>query len=536
MSSAPPSSPPPLRPLVFTHRLKDEDIVIVINFTFKGGVGKSTIIHHLSSVLAHLTQQFSRNGKSHRVLIIDLDAQANTSQAHLEDDLHVVRKLQAELAAHNEAKAAGEVDYINHNPHHFPRIDGYDLPSDFAEYDSYTEPHKTNVHSIMSRLWHGDNLPLTEDGADIDIAKFSANLDIQRLNTHDEEQEVFLLSGNTQIIEAEVEWDRNAERRHETLRKFGGCRKIIKAVARSIDARIVVIDVSPSFGNLNKLAVLSSDIVLPPVFADISCCQTVQRLFGVLIPKWFLWRREYLEWENTQQNHPHYKCFRFNRNLPQFFPLLVNNFKLDYTSSSASTPLGQQPLRIHSYEAAYINRMQMIMEGKIPPLIPPEVRAQFIAFGTPTRPQFIVPLIPEIGKLVRSSHRFYGSCVLYWERHHIKDDADIYGDDELWHSIEKGRETMEQLVRIILSFSVKISERNRVVDTVIPDTLSLVSGTSAASSEEEVEIEQGIQFNALSPSPPLVIVAEDTDDEEWIMQRPKPKRQKTKTKDRFLFS
>ncbi|MEU6414376.1 ParA family protein [Microbispora sp. NPDC046933] len=223
-------------------------MISVALFNNKGGVGKTTLTYHL----AHMFQRLGR-----RVLAVDLDPQANLTSAFLdEDDLAI-------LWAEPESPAWGAAQLTLFGPlaRRITRQSGTVAAS---------------VRPIMEGLGDVRFYPPTEiaDGlwlvpGDLELSAFEDKLS-----------------------EA---WPRCLMGAPDALRTTTAFYRIIKDAAQRVEADVVLIDVGPNLGAINRAALLAADTVLMPLAADLFSLRGLRNL-GPALREWRgIWRTGVLD-------------------------------------------------------------------------------------------------------------------------------------------------------------------------------------------------------------------------------------------------
>ncbi|WP_283138524.1 ParA family protein [Rhizohabitans arisaemae] len=213
-------------------------MISIAFFNNKGGVGKTTLTYHL----AHMFQRIGR-----RVLAVDLDPQANLTSAFLdEDDLAI-------LWAEPESPAWGAV-----NPKLFGPIAR-----------RITGQAGTVAASVK---------PIMEGLGDVRFYAPTRIVDGLWLVPGDLDLSAF----EDKLSEA---WPRCVVGAPDAQRTTTAFYRIIDDAARQIDADIVLIDVGPNLGAINRAALLAADTVLMPLAADLFSLRGLRNL-GPALRDW----------------------------------------------------------------------------------------------------------------------------------------------------------------------------------------------------------------------------------------------------------
>ncbi|WP_051105819.1 ParA family protein [Parafrankia discariae] len=197
---------------------------VVAFFNNKGGVGKTSLVYHLASMYADLGR---------RVLAADLDPQANLTASFLDEDA-------LERLWHPEARRS-------------------------------TAPART-IHGMLRPLIEGTG----------DIAPAPGQLVSDNL---------VLLPGDLELSGFEDElsqaWPRCLEGpgNPRAFRVMSALGRLVRAVADLHDVEIVVIDVGPNLGVINRAALVASDHVVVPLAPDLFSMQGLRNL-GPALRTW----------------------------------------------------------------------------------------------------------------------------------------------------------------------------------------------------------------------------------------------------------
>jgi chromosome partitioning protein len=211
-------------------------IPVLTFFNNKGGVGKTSLIYHLAWTFASLRK---------RVVIIDLDPQANLTAAFLNEDK-------------------------------------------------------------IEKLWNQQNTgstiyqcvkPLTGVG---DIAK----PELQNIST-----DLYLLPGDVSLSGFEdalsAEWpnsmgDNNLYRPMRILSSFW---QVMQMAADKVQAEIILVDIGPNLGAINRSVLIATDYVVIPLGADLFSLQGLKNL-GPTLKSWkSLWNKRLDNWnDSTDKN------------------------------------------------------------------------------------------------------------------------------------------------------------------------------------------------------------------------------------------
>ncbi|MFA5985661.1 MAG: AAA family ATPase [Methylococcaceae bacterium] len=208
-------------------------VPVLTFFNNKGGVGKTSLIYHLAWTFADLRK---------RVVIIDLDPQANLTAAFLDEDtIEVIWEQQ-------------------------------------------------NVGSTVYQCVK----PLTNVG---DIAEPI----LQNIST-----DLFLLPGDVSLSSFEdslsAEWPNSMGDNHlyRPMRILSAFWQVMQMATAKVQADLVLVDIGPNLGAINRSVLLATDYVVIPLGADLFSLQGLKNL-GPTLRSWKnLWQKRLDNWNNSQ--------------------------------------------------------------------------------------------------------------------------------------------------------------------------------------------------------------------------------------------
>jgi chromosome partitioning protein len=212
---------------------------ILTFFNNKGGVGKTSLVYHVSWMLAELDK---------RVLVVDLDPQANLTAAFLEED---------ELVDLWDRPSTDQADTI------------YRCVEPLTRVGDIREPKLRRVSGRLSLL-----------PGDLALSGFEDLLSTEWPNC----------LGNQNLYRA--------------FRVVTAFWQAIQLGADRCGADIVLIDVGPSLGAINRSALIATDFLVVPLGADLFSLQGLRNL-GPTLRRWRTdWRKRRDGWENPEFDLP----------------------------------------------------------------------------------------------------------------------------------------------------------------------------------------------------------------------------------------
>ena len=212
-------------------------IPVVTFFNNKGGVGKTSLVYHMAWMLSEL---------GYRVLACDLDPQANLSAAFLDED-----------------RLESLFDPIEDNPCSASTI--YRCVRPLTEVGDLQHPDLLHITEHLSLI-----------PGDLSLAGFEDNLS--------------------------TEWpgalgSSNLYRPFRVLTAFS---TIMQQGAQQMDATVILADVGPNLGAINRSALIATDCVIVPLGADLFSLQGLRNL-GPTLRTWRDdWKKRKANWINPQ--------------------------------------------------------------------------------------------------------------------------------------------------------------------------------------------------------------------------------------------
>jgi chromosome partitioning protein len=198
-------------------------IPVIAFFNNKGGVGKTSLVYHVSSMLADL---------DYRVVAADLDPQGNLSAAFLSEER--LEQLWPEDAS-------------------------------MATIYGAIEPIKRGIGDIEEPLLERINDNLVLIPGDMGLSEFEDDL--------------------SQM------WPKCMDRDERAFRVVSAFWRVLQNGAQRHDAHVVLMDLGPNLGAINRAALIAADHVVMPLGPDLYSIQGLRNLG----PKLQTWRDEWTE-------------------------------------------------------------------------------------------------------------------------------------------------------------------------------------------------------------------------------------------------
>ena len=214
-------------------------VPVLTFFNNKGGVGKTSLIYHLAWMLSEI---------GHRVLACDLDPQANLSAAFLDE--HRLEVIWDNGKARNKESSANTIAQCVE-----PLMQVGDLHSPALEKIT------PDLHLIAG---------------DLALSGFEDTLSAEWPNA----------LGST-----------NLYRPFRILTAFS---TIMQDGAKQMDASVILADVGPNLGAINRSALIATDYVIVPLGADLFSLQGLRNL-GPTLQNWRTeWKKRINNWQQPQ--------------------------------------------------------------------------------------------------------------------------------------------------------------------------------------------------------------------------------------------
>jgi chromosome partitioning protein len=207
-------------------------------FNNKGGVGKTSLIYHLAWMLASLHK---------RVVIVDLDPQANLTAAFLDED-----RIETIWSEQNEGSTI------------------YTCVKPLTSVGDIKEP---KLQEIASNLYL---LP-----GDVNLSSYEDALSNEWPNS----------MGDTNL--------------YRPMRILSSFWQVMQMAAIKIQADVILVDIGPNLGAINRSVLVSTDYVAIPLGADLFSLQGLKNL-GPTLKSWkSLWQKRLDNWNESAETADH---------------------------------------------------------------------------------------------------------------------------------------------------------------------------------------------------------------------------------------
>jgi cellulose biosynthesis protein BcsQ len=193
-------------------------IPVIAFFNNKGGVGKTSLVYHLAWMFSD---------QRRRVLVADLDPQANLTAAFLDDD---------------------RLEQLWPDKSHPLTIFGAVEPLLRGIGDILEQPHVEGISTGLGLV-----------PGDLALAQFEDELSQQ--------------------------WPRSLDGQERAFRVMSAFWRVLQRAASACGAEFVLIDLGPNLGAINRSALVASDYLAIPLVPDLFSLQGLRNL-GPMIRKW----------------------------------------------------------------------------------------------------------------------------------------------------------------------------------------------------------------------------------------------------------
>ena len=210
--------------------------------SFKGGVGKTSLIYHLAWTFAGLRK---------RVVTVDLDPQANLTAAFLDEE---------SIEEIWESRTSASTIYQCVKP-------------------------LTGVGDIVEPILQNMATDLCLLPGDVNLSGYEDALSNEWPNSMG---------------------DNNLYRPMRILSSFW---QVMQMAAKKIEADIILVDIGPNLGAINRSVLIATDYVVIPLGADLFSLQGLKNL-GPTLKSWKnLWKKRLDNWKNSSelQEHPDFQ-------------------------------------------------------------------------------------------------------------------------------------------------------------------------------------------------------------------------------------
>lgn len=343
-------------------------------YNYKGGVMKTTVSINLAASLVN---------SGCRVLLVDADPQCSLTTFFFPDSSDAGDDVSPE----EDVRSAG--DDVSADTNDEPAIVRYPInpkvqPADLVAY--YDGERSNNLRMMVMELQEYAGRMLPDPCV---IPGYNDNL--------------LLVPGSHKITQlCEELGDIKGGRVRPDLLRFpsrtnsyvGAFRKMINMLISKWQLDYVLVDCASANSPLNKMIAMTSDYILPPVFPDFFSAHSVQGLLTDVLPGWYSWRQEIVEYQSQAGAlggmSVDFKLDVIARQVPRILPFLVLN--LDLHSRDAKS--------VSHAKSKWVRCLETLVSDPI--VVPAIVRDHF----RPNRGAMVIPFLRNVRSVLDRSHVF----------------------------------------------------------------------------------------------------------------------------------
>lgn len=329
----------------------DENYTLIATMNTKGGVGKTTISSNFAFDIAYHSK--------HNVLLVEADNQCNLQPLfHINDDVQRTDGDVIDDEDEDEDDVDEGTEQIDiHDDAICRRSDrnyGYRGRGAYS-YHPNTEPGTVNIRDQA-------RFSLYECFFERLIGRGTSKPITMKLSKTRSGGDVYLLPGTPTIKKMEHELIKADTAKygqgHKTLAIF---KKLILEAMDEIQARVAVVDFGPHGGFLNRVMVMSCDLIIPPAFADFMSYQSSSALLNDVLPDWYKWYNSKI---NSQYNAAGDGEFYLKRKLPIILPFVVSNFPVAKGKVQRAAAQWIKALELLESDSEYVRNRQITLNEK----------------------------------------------------------------------------------------------------------------------------------------------------------------------------
>jgi hypothetical protein len=159
---------------------------------------------------------------------------------------------------------------------------------------------------------------------------------------------VSLVPGSPRLLDAHLEYALTWAADSFRPQRRGAFRRFVEAAARRCAARVVLVDLSPHVGVVNRVLALACDAVLPCALADRASVDAFREMLHTVWPQWLAWLRDAVA-EPARHGCRH----RYRATPPRLLPAIVSRYAVTGTQGdgAAATVAPDASAQIRALEA-----------------------------------------------------------------------------------------------------------------------------------------------------------------------------------------
>jgi len=309
-------------------------------YNYKGGVGKTTLVVNLAAAFAKLNM---------KVLMVDLDAQCNTTQFY-HDDEKGTTLFEADTKPAEAEQGAAALEALSGPP---PLIERDELhPKAFAaSMEALVNMQNGGRETTLFKVF--DSCFLQNKINDADAILDSGEAGLHKCNVDTFGDYLWLLEGTPLLwkFEEKISSAFANPTRDESLKEYGIIAHILEKYTQTCAFDVILVDCGPSNSAINRAAALSCDYILPPCQAALYSAGSVHGLLSTVLPG----RRGWLgvhatitaQWrdENGRPNEEEREAttsedWLLPKDPPKLLPILIMNYPLEARTDAPGASSG----------------------------------------------------------------------------------------------------------------------------------------------------------------------------------------------------
>ncbi len=365
--------------------------MMIANFNYKGGIGKSTFIGHLPPMLAKM---------GYNVLIVDADPQGNSTSFYIEnydpEDIEDRKKSEAARKARHQVNAitrgtlsemdegqaeeAEEEETLDSVQKEMgnemkagqtilkfptPQIDDEPGDADPSIYSTFDFRKENKANAKARNVMDGIQAFRRSNRAD--------DIEVIRVNTQGEgassKGSMWLLPGDDSLHALNQMLSQNERLENSDFPDeiWSAFREMCLAISKMRSVDFVFVDLGPSWDNLNKMIVTSCDFVQVTAFAEWFSWQSVTKLFQRLLPDWMDWQNKFTRGKTL-----------YKKRHPYVLPVVCMNYQVNIVRRRPTVSKAN-----NNYLAAMTQDIRQALDNKI-------LTGMFV--GDLEKPKYVLPL------------------------------------------------------------------------------------------------------------------------------------------------
>lgn len=292
-------------------------------YNYKGGAGKTTLVVNLGAALARLNL---------KVLLVDLDAQCNTTQFYHDDvDGKTLKEDECSYPP-----ASRQQEHMVLSDELYPTTFAASMDA-LVECQSQRDGEQNTLFQIFDKFF-------TQRDAPAAMAILGEGFErLHSCNPDGFAHNLWLLEGTPLIwkFEEEISSAFATPTDDKSLRQYGILAYVFEQYTATCEFDVILVDCGPSNSAIHKAAALACDYILPPCQAALYSAGSVHGLLSTVLPGrkgWFGLHRKITDhWRDPTSGRPRedekeaveHEKWLLPKSSPKLLPFLINNYMLE---------------------------------------------------------------------------------------------------------------------------------------------------------------------------------------------------------------